>query len=249
MEILATNRLDGGVFIISGRTAAYRTSILQEDDFLHEFQNEYIQRSGYRIGPLNADDDNFIMRWLGTRDFKIWIQNGPAALMEPTIDSDRRKYTEQCYRWARTTWRSNPRSLWEGKVIYAQPWCLYAVYLSLFINFALIMDPLLMLVLHRAVGDQPAALLALGAWIFCAKLVKITPHLLRNLGDILLVPFYIGFGYYHSIIKFRAGITWWETRWGSRPEVDAVAVAATNPLPADIASKRSLEERELEANP
>jgi len=69
---------------------------------------------------------------------------------------------------------------------------------------------------------------------------------LRNSWDVLLVPFYIGFGYYHSWIKLKAMFTWWDTSWGSREEVDIVAVAATNSLLVEAVLEREHEEHEKE---
>lgn len=153
-EILATNRLDGGVFIISSRTAAYRTDILKDPSFQEGFLNEYVNFPIVgRRGPLNADDDNFIMRWLITNDKKIWIQNGPEALMVTTIDNPWSKFWQQLFRWCRTTWRSNPRSFMEGKAMRAHPWSFYATNLSLCLNFALLWDSLLLRTLHRATVD------------------------------------------------------------------------------------------------
>jgi hypothetical protein len=178
MEILATNRLDGGVFIISSRTAAYRTAILKTSTFETGFQDEYINTFLGRIGPLNADDDNFIMRWLVTNDWKIWIQNDPQALMETTINNPWSTFKQQLLRWARTTWRSNPRSLWEGKIGYTQPWSLYAIYISLLLNFAIVWDPVLLYTLQRAAinhekHNRATAFMTL--WIVCSKVVKFDP--------------------------------------------------------------------------
>ena len=37
IEIFATNRLGSGVFIISGRTAAHRTDVLKNQEFMVKF--------------------------------------------------------------------------------------------------------------------------------------------------------------------------------------------------------------------
>ncbi|AEO61014.1 glycosyltransferase family 2 protein [Thermothelomyces thermophilus ATCC 42464] len=60
-EISATHNIDGGTSCMSGRTGAYRTEILKSYDFLRSFKNEKWGRC-----RLNADDDNFITRWLCT---------------------------------------------------------------------------------------------------------------------------------------------------------------------------------------
>jgi hypothetical protein len=41
IEIAASTHMDGGVPCLSGRTAAYRTMILQDEAFLHGFTNDF----------------------------------------------------------------------------------------------------------------------------------------------------------------------------------------------------------------
>ncbi|KIW04745.1 uncharacterized protein PV09_04473 [Verruconis gallopava] len=223
MEILATNRIDGGVFILSSRTAAYRTNILKDANFQRSFTNEYIESPFGRIGPLNADDDNFIMRWLTDYDWDIWIQNGPEALMETTINNPWTTFTRQLLRWVRTTWRSNPRSLRQKKIYRTQPWSMYATNISLFINFALLWDPLLLISLQNATAGLPNRKLlttVMIVWILSSKVVKLVPYLLRNPTDIVLLPLYFAFAYAHSLLKLYALATFSDISWGSRSDVD-----------------------------
>jgi cellulose synthase/poly-beta-1,6-N-acetylglucosamine synthase-like glycosyltransferase len=60
-DCAATTHMDGGVPCISGRTCAYRTSILQDVNFTNGFTNEKWWFGQYQ---LNADDDNFLTRWM-----------------------------------------------------------------------------------------------------------------------------------------------------------------------------------------
>jgi cellulose synthase/poly-beta-1,6-N-acetylglucosamine synthase-like glycosyltransferase len=60
-EVQATNTVDGSVFVISGRTSAIRTEIVNTSDFLSFFENE---RFFFGLcGPLNPDDDNAISKY------------------------------------------------------------------------------------------------------------------------------------------------------------------------------------------
>lgn len=74
-QIRSEPYLDGGIFVVSGRTAALRTSILRSDGFLDAYQDEHYL-FGLR-GPLNSDDDNFITRWVLRNDWAIRIQHTP----------------------------------------------------------------------------------------------------------------------------------------------------------------------------
>lgn len=104
-EISATHNIDGGTSCMSGRTGAYRTEILNNADFLHGFRTE---KWGQYI--LNADDDNFVTRWLVSHQHKTWIQYGRECEIETTLENST-KFLYQCSRWARSNWRSNWTSL------------------------------------------------------------------------------------------------------------------------------------------
>jgi cellulose synthase/poly-beta-1,6-N-acetylglucosamine synthase-like glycosyltransferase len=108
-EISATHNIDGGTSCMSGRTGAYRSEILSSHDFLQGFQTE-------RWGKytLNADDDNFVTRWLVNHQYKTWVQYEPECEVETTLENGI-KFLYQCSRWARSNWRSNFTSLFVEK--------------------------------------------------------------------------------------------------------------------------------------
>jgi cellulose synthase/poly-beta-1,6-N-acetylglucosamine synthase-like glycosyltransferase len=97
--------IDGGLPCLSGRSAAYRSSILQDQAFTYGFTHEE-----WRTCQLNADDDNFITRWLYAHDWKIGMQYHKEAEVQTTLE-DGPKYLSQCLRWVRSNWRSNLTSL------------------------------------------------------------------------------------------------------------------------------------------
>ena len=101
--------MDGGLPCLSGRTVAYRTDILQDEAFTHGFTHEeWLGR--YR---LNADDDNFITRWLVSHNKKIAYQYHREAEVLTTLE-DNPNFVKQCLRWSRSNWRSNITSMfWE----------------------------------------------------------------------------------------------------------------------------------------
>lgn len=219
-ELAATNTIDGGVFVISGRTSAHRTSILQDNSFTTGFLNERLCFG--RIGPLNADDDNFITRWMVSHGWKIKMQYSDDACIETTL-GEYPKFLFQCARWARTTWRSNPRSLLCRHVWKTQPWCVYSVLLTSLVNFALFYDGALGYMVWasgRCNGASVGVSTRVGIlmlWILCSKLVKPFPHFRRYPRDLLLLPGYILFGYVHSLVKLYALVTFGDIAWGSRP--------------------------------
>lgn len=111
-EISATHGIDGGTSCMSGRTGAYRSEILRDDEFLEGFVRE--QWCG-KI--LKADDDNFVTRWLVSHQWKIWIQYEPECEVETTLENSS-KFLYQCLRWARSNWRSNWTSLVKERYVW-----------------------------------------------------------------------------------------------------------------------------------
>lgn len=210
----ATNAIDGGVSVISGRTSIHRSEILKDPAFIEGFTNEYFFFG--KFGPLNADDDKFITRWNVIHGWKIKVQYSRDALMETTLGTYP-KFLSQCLRWTRTTWRSNSASLFAEKVIwYRYLWCVYSVYLTFFVNFALFYDSALVYTLSMTQFGTRENLLYMGFWIFCSKMVKLTPYYLREPQDLIMLPGYFAFAYFHSLIKLYAGFTFWKMNWGGR---------------------------------
>ena len=121
-EISATHGIDGGTSCMSGRTCAFRSEILQSPLFLDGFKTE-------RWGKfqLNADDDNFVTRWLVSNQWKTWIQYNKECEIETTLENNI-KFLYQCSRWARSNWRSNytsmvtERHVWKWVQILSTPY-------------------------------------------------------------------------------------------------------------------------------
>ncbi|KAI6439469.1 Type 2 glycosyltransferase [Pyricularia oryzae] len=111
-EISATHNMDGGTSCMSGRTGAYRSEILQDDEFREGFMKEE-----WRGKILKADDDNFVSRWLVSHQWKTWIQYEPECEVETTLENNI-KFLFQCLRWARSNWRSNWTSLIKERYVW-----------------------------------------------------------------------------------------------------------------------------------
>lgn len=105
--------MDGGLPCLSGRTVAYRTDILTDKAFLHGFDNE-IWLGQYH---LNADDDNFITRWLVSHGKEIAYQYHKEAEIQTTLETNSR-FLKQCLRWSRSNWRSNITSMFRDRHIW-----------------------------------------------------------------------------------------------------------------------------------
>ncbi|MCJ1372764.1 hypothetical protein MMC20_003989 [Loxospora ochrophaea] len=214
--------MDGGLPCLSGRTVAYRTKILRDDAFIHGFTHE----EWLGQYQLNADDDNFITRWLVSHDQKMWFQYHKQTEVQTTLE-DNPRFLKQCLRWSRSNWRSNITSLFSERLIWTrQPWSTYAVFLTTLTHWALLYDCLLAYLCYKSVESwscdwQAAAFGSLFSWMLLSKFVKLIGHYIRYPADFLLLPVSIVFGYFHGLIKVYAMFTLNVTAWGSREGADA----------------------------
>lgn len=104
--------MDGGLPCLSGRTVAYRTSIIKDPAFRQAFTHE-VWLGRYQ---LHADDDNFMTRWLVTHNQRIGYQYHKEAEVLTTLE-DNPNFVKQCLRWSRSNWRSNITSMfWDRHV-------------------------------------------------------------------------------------------------------------------------------------
>ncbi|MCJ1425088.1 hypothetical protein MMC29_002976 [Sticta canariensis] len=213
--------MDGGLPCLSGRTVAYRTKILRDDTFIYGFTHEeWLGRY-----QLNADDDNFITRWLVSHDKAIWYQYHKEAEVQTTLE-DNPKFLKQCLRWSRSNWRSNITSMFcEGHIWRSQPWSTYAVHLTTLSHWALFADCLLLFLFFKSTGDwdedaQTMGFILLMGWMFMTKFIKLLGHYIRYPVDFLLLPISILFGYLHGLIKVYAMLSLNVTAWGSRDGAD-----------------------------
>ncbi|KAL5601429.1 hypothetical protein BROUX41_002584 [Berkeleyomyces rouxiae] len=221
-EIQSTNAIDGGIFVISGRTCVYRTQILQNETFQHNFTQEMFFFGRY--GPLNADDDNFITREIVKAGWNIKVQNHPDAQIVTTVGTYP-KFLSQCLRWARTTWRSNPASMFtdDRSCWWRTPWTTWAVFIYTLFNFSLVIDSTLVYGLTcttwYATADPSTRMkmiVALAFWIVTFKAQKLVPYFRDHPRDFVMFPFYILWAYYHSLIKAYSMFTFFDVVWGGR---------------------------------
>jgi hypothetical protein len=264
-ETEASNTADGGVFAVSGRTMLILTAIVKSGKFEEKFLNEYVlklvftsltwltcwyvpfagQILGYfkenglseqGFGPLLADDDNFITRWVINHGYNIKVQSSPQATITTVLGSvDTFKYIDQCKRWSRTTFRQNPIALfWDRTIWWKWPISVWIVYFPWMYNAALLWDLSAVINFCRSdlYLDSPngnARLCYLIVFIWLGKLNKTWPWFWEHPRDFFLyffpIPAYPLFGYYHSWLKVKTAFTCWNNEWSGRNIKKAEQVA------------------------
>jgi hypothetical protein len=229
-EIRATNAADGGVFCVSGRSSLIRTSIVNNPTFKNAFLNEYILRFSPGFpgwGPVNADDDNFITRWVINSGWDVKIQSSEAATMTTVIGQypQNFKFISQCTRWSRTTFRQNPIALFADRTVWHKwPLTVWTTLFPWLYNAAFIWDSLLVYTLYSSDWLQQSthprlALWSLVGFIWATKLVKTVPWFWAYPMDFVLyymIPAYPLFAYYHSFLKVFTAFTFWDLAWSGR---------------------------------
>ncbi|KAL8731038.1 MAG: hypothetical protein Q9166_003689 [cf. Caloplaca sp. 2 TL-2023] len=97
---------NGHVLNLSGRTTAYRTKLLQREDFYYTFLNDYWRGRHH----LRTGDDNFFTSWIVQRGWQTRFMNDKNALIITTVNPDS-SYLRQLLRWSRDTARGYLRDL------------------------------------------------------------------------------------------------------------------------------------------
>ncbi|KAG0231505.1 hypothetical protein BGW42_000211 [Actinomortierella wolfii] len=255
IEIAASTHIDGGVCCLSGRTAAYRTCILQDPQFQYEFTHDFW------LGkyPLNSGDDKFLTRWMVYHGWNTYVQVCKEAELLSTFKNNWR-FIKQVLRWTRNTWRSDFRSLFTERRIWKRhPYVAFTMVDKFFNPITLLSGPISVIVMaikqefHLPLWDIFISYLV---WLMMTRIIKLLPHLFKRPQDIIWVPAWLVFGYYFAIMKIYALFTLHEVGWGTRAGIDPVPAGAAaaqekkekekqgHSQPSDLDEKRRQQERE-----
>jgi cellulose synthase/poly-beta-1,6-N-acetylglucosamine synthase-like glycosyltransferase len=219
-EVPATTRWGRAVSCLSGRTAAYRTKLLQS------MREAFLNETFLGLPCISGDDKRYTCLVL-QRGYHTWNQLD--AHVYSTFKPDFNGFVKQRLRWSRNSFRSDLRALWQGW-IWRYPYLAVMLIDKTIAPFTLLIGPIVLIV-SIAVGkwDLVAALLI---WWFISRSFKILPHLRRRPADWLIVPLFILITYYMSLVKTYALFTLNEHKWLTRAvalvdgEVQRVSEAA-----------------------
>jgi hyaluronan synthase len=225
-EVPATTRWGRAVSCLSGRTAAYRTRLLQSmrEAFLNETFNGR---------PCMSGDDKRYTCLVLQRGYATWNQLD--ARVYSTFKPDFQGFLKQRIRWSRNSFRSDLRALAQGWV-WRHPYLALMLIDKTIAPFTLLIGPVVLLI---AIGIGNWRLVtALLLWWMISRAIKIWPHLRRRPADWLILPVFLAVTYLMSLVKAYALFTINEHKWLTRAvavvdgKVERVAVAAQEGQPS-----------------
>jgi hyaluronan synthase len=207
-EVPATTRWGRAVSCLSGRTAAYRTRLLQS------MREAFLGETFLGTPCMSGDDKRYTCLVL-QRGYRTWNQLHARvySTFKPTFGG----FVNQRIRWSRNSFRSDLRALWQGW-IWRHPYLAIMLIDKTVAPFTLLLGPIVLAV-SIAVGHW-RLVAALLAWWLVSRTFKIIPHLRRRPSDLLIVPVFIAVTYYMSLVKTYALFTLTQHKWLTR----AVAV-------------------------
>jgi cellulose synthase/poly-beta-1,6-N-acetylglucosamine synthase-like glycosyltransferase len=215
IETSATTFVDGGMSCLSGRTAVYRTEILQDPEFEEAFVNETWQNR-YQ---LHSGDDKFITRWVVKKHWHMRMQNHKEASLRTTFKNNS-QFLKQVIRWTRNTWRSDIRSIFVDRVIWrSHPYVAFNM-IDKFINPIPVLYGCFLIISNICkygfVDATYYVILPVGVWLIVSRLLRLLPHLIQKPTHIVYIPVMLAFQYFFIFMKIYAVFTLHVTEWGSR---------------------------------
>ena len=207
-EVPATTRWGRAVSCLSGRTAAYRTKLLQS------LREPFLNETFWGTHCMSGDDKRYTTLVL-QNGYHTWNQLN--ARVYSTFKPDFKGFQKQRIRWSRNSFRSDLRALWQGWG-WRYPYLAVMLIDKTIAPFTLLVGPIVLLI-SIALGNW-SLVVALLIWWHVSRAVKIMPHLIRKPEDWLILPVFVVMNYYMSLVKAYALFTIREHKWLTR----AVAV-------------------------
>jgi hyaluronan synthase len=203
-EVPATTRWGRAVSCLSGRTAIYRTTLLQS------LREPFLNETFWGTHCMSGDDKRYTCLVL-QNGFHTWNQLN--AHVYSTFKPDFSGFIKQRIRWSRNSFRSDLRALWQGWV-WNYPYLAIMLIDKTIAPFTLLIGPIV-LTLAIILGHW-SLVVALLVWWHLSRAFKILPHLRRAPRDVLILPLFIGMTYYMSLVKAYALFTIREHKWLTR---------------------------------
>ncbi|WP_121433469.1 glycosyltransferase family 2 protein [Actinomadura pelletieri] len=169
----------GGVACLSGRTAAYRRSVIQP--VVENLENEFF------LGRRCIAGDDGRLTWLTLSQGYKTVHQSSARAISMFPDSFR-AFFKQRIRWSRNSYRCYLTALWKGW-LWKTPFVTKVTVLQILLTPVTMGVTLGYLIFSRILGNlTPLGIgLAIG-WVLLGRAIRGWSHLKRHPGEILLLP-------------------------------------------------------------
>lgn len=225
-DYVPTMSRKGGVICLSGRTAAYRRSIVLP--VVENLENEFF------LGRRCIAGDDGRLTWLTLASGYKTVHQSTARAIS-MFPSSFRAFVKQRVRWSRNSYRCYLTAVWKG-------WIWRVPIISRLTVFQILLTPLTMgltlayLAIHRLDGTTRSYVLA-GLWLLIGRGVRGYSHLRRHPLEILLLPLTALVVIFISLpIKLYAFLTMNKQGWLTRSEDsmggDGQSASTLNPVGA-----------------
>jgi hypothetical protein len=202
--------VDKGSSCISGRTACYKTNIIQNEKFYYEFLNSYF------LGKKQASgDDKFLTRYILNNGYNTYHQLNPNCTLTTTFESGLMHF-KQSLRWQKNSFRSDISLLFfERKVWRKNPYTalllLDKMFSPIYMLYGLIVIPTFTIM-------QKDYTLFVGwfIWLLSSRALKLVSHFSKHPEDLIYLPIFVFYQYFLIILKIYAIITINDRTWGNR---------------------------------
>ena len=191
---------------LSGRTSLYRREVILPK--LDEFLNEVIL--GVR---KESGEDKCLTRLIQKQGWKTYYQSD--AEIYSFAAEDFRTFWSQRLRWARNSHNSDLVSIFKDKMWKRNPYLVFFM-LDRFVSmFTILLGPIYFAVaMYR--NDWIIGISILLLWII-GRGIRISPHLLRQPKDVLMLPLYVVISFAYAVVKIYALVSITEQKWIRKP--------------------------------
>ena len=197
--------MEQAISCLSGRTAAYRTKLLQA------LRAPFLGETFAGRKCMSGDDKCYTMLVLQSGYLTQCQMNARVySTFKPNFDG----FIKQRVRWARNSWRSDSKALWQGWV-WRHPFLALTMIERSLTPFLLLVGPITLGV-SLVLGRWQVAL-ALLMWWTASRAIKLSVHFVRRPGDFWLLPFYLPLTWFMSFVRMYALLTINTHQWLTRP--------------------------------
>jgi hyaluronan synthase len=195
-EIPATTRWGRASSCLSGRTAVYRTKLLQA------LRERFLNETFMGTQCMSGDDKRYTC---------LVLQSGYSTYVQLNAHIHS---TFKHVRWSRNSLRSDLRALYEGWVWWSHPYLAIVLFMRSIAPFVRLAN-IVVLTLGIAQGRWKMVATML-FWRHVKTAVKILPHLWRVPRDWQILPLFVAVAFYMPLVKLYALLTIREHKWLTR---------------------------------